>query len=150
MSQEKLTPNSLVLAFTWHIPDNWYGTNKRVVLSAFEGSGFSGMKEAKQYKTALVKYIKAKFQNVKPSGKLLKFGEVGGFPTYIYCGAGPSYACDNYYVTVQDLERFIVELESSPEYQEAQRDRERRKEMKQNRTIHAEYRKMMKDSRIKA
>jgi hypothetical protein len=127
MSKEALNPETKVLAATWYTPDNWYGSNDRVILLPEEGQGFSTAKEAKQYRGLLATYIKQKF------GKKLKAEPttIDKCPTYIYCGAGPSYSCTNHFITVAGLEAFKAQYENSSEYRERQQKAEYRRRTKE-------------------
>jgi hypothetical protein len=126
MSKETLTPETKVLAITWYIPDNWYGTRKRVILSADETTGFATAKEAKAFNSQLRTYVKQKYGiSQKP-----EFKTVSECPDYIYCGAGPSYSCTNIFITPADLEAFRVQYERTEEFRERQQKAEYRRYMK--------------------
>jgi len=136
--ENPIQPTTKVLAFTWHVTDNWYGKNYRVVLLKEDSPiCFESAKEAKSYRTKLARYIKAKHPESKATGKRMAFKNYAEFPTYIYCGAGPSYSCSNMHITVEQLEAFITEQESTYEWSQKQRElqwkkdnRERAKERK--------------------
>ena len=130
--QNPIQPTTKVLTYTWHVDNGWYGDNYRVVLLKEDSPMcFESAKEAKQYKSKLVRFIKAKHSSAKNvAGKKLVFGNYAEFATYIYCGMGPSYSCANYHVTVEELEAFITNQESSWEFQQKQRVNSFRKEMK--------------------
>lgn len=138
----KLEKDAIVLTLEWYIPDDWYGTRKRVVISLDEENGFKNASEANKHRSLFIKFLNDKF--TKPSikrndGKLhkekfkgsdTKVGKHGEFPTYIYCGAGPSYSCDNIYYTLAQLEEWLQKWEKSPEAQEKKRAKEYREWMK--------------------
>jgi hypothetical protein len=99
--------NANVLTFTWHIPDGWYGSNGRFVLLLNEGEGFKTKSDAMQVRGLFVQWMKNRFgkeRKVKASD--IEFGVYSQFPTYIYCGAGPSYSCTNIHITVSELEEW--------------------------------------------
>lgn len=135
--QNPIQPTTKVLAYTWHVPNGWYGDNYRVVLLKEDSPMcFESAKEAKQYKSKLVRFIKAKHSSAKNvTGKKLVFGNYAEFATYTYCSMGPSYSCANYHVTVEELEAFIAREENSYEFQQKQRElewkRRNRKEAKE-------------------
>jgi len=113
--------NANVLTFTWHIPDGWYGSNRRFVLLLNEGEGFKTKGDAMRMRGLFVQWMKNRFgkeRKVKASD--IVFGVYSQFPTYIYCGAGPSYSCTNVHVTVSELEEWRRKYENSWEYREKQ------------------------------
>jgi len=127
MKTETFTPETKVLAITWYIPDNWYGTNQRVILTADENAGFETAKEAKAFNSQLRAYVKQKYSiSQKPA-----FTTVEKCPTYIYCSAGPSYSCTNIFVTPADLEAFKAQYERTEEFRERQQKAEYRRRMKE-------------------
>jgi len=138
MSLEK---NAIVLTLEWYIPDGWYGTRKRLVLSLDEENGFKNASEANRQRSLFIKYINDRFKKPpvkradgketreKFKGEETKAGALGNFPTYIYCGAGPSYSCDNIHVTVSKLQEWLAQWEQSYEAYEKARAREYRKSM---------------------
>jgi hypothetical protein len=99
-------PTAIILALKYHVDDNWYGQNYRVVLSPDGIVGFNTITEAKKYRGAFVKYFnknQGKTNKIKMKVADVKIGELGTFPTYIYCSAGPSYSCTNLYRTLNDI-----------------------------------------------
>ena len=133
-----LKPDALVLSYEWYVPDNWYGKNYRVILTP-DINGFNNAKETKQYKSWLSRYIKDKCQVTnKGITKEMSFGPLSNKPTYIYCGAGPSYSCSNRIISVNYLTEYIERIESTPEWQEKQRMNEYK----------AENRKMLKERKL--
>ncbi len=129
MSEKKFTPETKVLAIEWYIPDGWYGKRRRVVLTSTEDAGFRTASEAKSHAARLKHFAKDKY-GVKESPL---FKTIEGCPTYIYCGAGPSYSCTNIYITIADLDLFQAKYEQSEEFREKQRKAEFRRWMKENR-----------------
>jgi len=125
-------PTEKVLAITWHVKDNWYGKNYRLILNKDENTGFSSLKEAKSYKSLLALYVKNKY-NQKVTGKYAKFDQHDNFPTYIH-SIGPSYWCDNYYISIAQLEAFKQQYQTSSEFREKQRKAENRKWLKEMRS----------------
>ena len=125
-----IQPTTKVLAFTWHVSDNWYGQNYRVVLLKEDSPiCFENAKEAKQYRSKLTRYIKAKYRDAKNvSGKRMVFKNYAEFPTYTYCSMGPSYSCNNIHVTVEELETFIAAQENTHEFRQKQRELEYKRE----------------------
>jgi hypothetical protein len=109
------TQDKNVLAIEWHVKDNWYGQNYRMVLSKSETEEFKNAKEAKPYRSLLAKYINDKHR-LKLTAKRATFGKLLSFQTYIYCSMGPSYSCSNSYITVAELEAWKVSIESTEEY----------------------------------
>lgn len=127
MKDRTFNPETKVLAATWYTPDNWYGTNDRVILVLNETEGFSTAKEAKQYRSLLATYIKQKFnKKLKPEPTIIQ-----NCPTYKYCGAGPSYSCTNHFITVDGLKEFQQQYENSNDYKERQQKAEYRRRMKE-------------------
>jgi hypothetical protein len=114
---ENTTQDKNVLVIEWHVKDNWYGQNYRMVLSKSETEEFKNAKEAKPYRSLLAKFINDKFK-LKVTAKRSNFGKLLSFKTYIYCGAGPSYSCNNIHITVAELEAWKVATESTPEYRQ--------------------------------
>jgi len=126
--------NANVLTFTWHIPDGWYGSNRRFVLLLNEGEGFKTKSDAMRVRGLFVQWMKNKFgkeRKVKASD--IVFGEYSKFPTYIYCGAGPSYSCTNVHITVSELEAWRQKYENTWEYHEKLSQRAWRQRMNANR-----------------
>lgn len=138
-----LQPNAWVLTLEWYIPDNWYGTRKRLVLSLDEENGFKNASEANRQRSLFIKYINSRFKkppvkrgdgrehHEKFKGEQTKVGHLGNFATYIYCGAGPSYSCDNILITVATLQEWLAKWEKSDEAQEKARAKAYREQMKQ-------------------
>jgi len=114
---ENTTQDKNVLAIEWHVKDNWYGQNYRMVLSKSETEEFKNAKEAKPYRSLLAKFINDKYRQ-KVTAKYSTFGKLLSFKTYIYCGAGPSYSCHNYNITVAELEAWKLAIESTHEYRQ--------------------------------
>ena len=125
-------PTEKILALTWHVKDTWYGKNYRVILNRDENTGFNTLKEVKQYKSLLALYVNKKY-NQKVTGKDTKFDQHGNFPTYIH-SIGPSYWCENYYISIAQLEAFKQQYESSSEFQEKKHKAENRKWLKEMRS----------------
>jgi hypothetical protein len=137
--------NANVLTFSWHTPDGWYGRNTRFVLVLSDGSsrhcparnnveGFKTKSDAMRVRGLFLQWMKNKFgkeRKVKASD--IVFGEYSKFPTYIYCGAGPSYSCTNVHITVSELEEWREKYESTWEYREKQSQKEWRQRRKANR-----------------
>jgi len=109
------TQDKNVLAIEWHVKDNWYGQNYRMVLSKSETEEFKNAKEAKPYRSLLAKYINDK-RRLKLTAKRATFGKLLSFQTYIYCSMGPSYACTNLHITVAEIEQWKLAIESTDEY----------------------------------
>jgi hypothetical protein len=138
-----LQSNAWVLTLEWYIPDNWYGTRKRLVLSLDGENGFKNASEANRYRSLFIKYINSRFKKPpvkrndgkehreKFKGEQTEVGHFGSFATYIYCGAGPSYSCDNILITVSTLQEWLAEWEKSDEGQQKARDKAYRETMKQ-------------------
>ena len=127
MKTETFNTETKVLAITWYIPDNWYGTRNRVILVTGENTGFETAKEAKAFNSQLRQYVKQKYGiSQKPV-----FATISECPTYIYCGAGPSYSCTNIFVTPADLEAFKAQYERTEEFRERQQKSEYRRSMKE-------------------
>lgn len=127
--------NENVLTFTWHIPDGWYGSNRRFVLLLNEGEGFKTKSDAMRVRGLFVQWMKDKFgKDRKVTASDVKFGVYSQFPTYIYCGAGPSYSCTNVHITVSELEEWRRKYENTWEYREKQSQKEwRQRRMNANR-----------------
>jgi hypothetical protein len=117
MDQKNFSPETKVLAIEWYIPDNWYGSNRRVILTPTKEIGFKTSSESRSYISLLKKYVKDRFE-VKGTPV---FKTIEKCPTYIYCGAGPSYGCTNSYITIEDLEKFKDQYEKSEEFMEKKR-----------------------------
>ena len=144
---ENTTQDKNVLAIEWHVKDNWYGQNYRMVLSKSENEEFKNAKEAKPYRSLLAKFVNAK-RNQKLNAKRTTFGKLLSFKTYMYCGAGPSYSCTNSYVTVAELEAWKNTYESSQDYKDKQREAGYRKQNKERReAIKKERREAIKKAR---
>ncbi len=87
----------MVLSAQWHTPDNWYGSNDRVLVEA-QTKG-----ELNKYKSALKKYVKDTY-NAKVTAKEMDFkNDVNDFVTYMYVSMGPSWSCTNHIITLDDL-----------------------------------------------
>jgi hypothetical protein len=127
--------NANVLTFTWHIPDGWYGSNRRFVLLLNEGEGFKTKSDAMRVRGLFVQWMKDKFgKDRKVTASDVKFGVHSQFPTYIYCGAGPSYSCTNVHITVSELEEWRRKYENTWEYHEKLSQKEwRQRRMNANR-----------------
>ena len=119
-----LEKNAIVLTLEWYIPDDWYGTNKRLVLSLDGENGFKNASEANRYRSLFIKCINRRFKKLvkrndgtshkeKFKSTETKTGSLSSFPTYIYCGAGPSYSCNNILITVSTLQEWLAEWENS-------------------------------------
>ena len=131
MSTQIINPQTC-LSHTWHIPDNWYGSNKRVILEKAKGVSFDSAKEAKQYKPLLVRYIKAKYETATEiKNSTVKYGKAFELTTYIHT-IGPSYSCTNILITVEELEAFITQQESSEEWIEKNREKEEKRKWRQH------------------
>ena len=87
-------------------------------------------KEAKEYKSKLVRYIKSKYPKAEVKAKEMVFGRYDSFTTYIHT-IGPCYHCSNINITVDDLEGFIVAQESSYSWQQKQRELEWKRERRE-------------------
>jgi hypothetical protein len=101
-------PNALVLTHTYHVADNWYGKNYRMVLSTDAQNGFANITEAKKYRGAFVKYFNTNVASKSKGIDKIKvadivIGTLDSFVTYRYCGAGPSYSVSNFYRTLDNL-----------------------------------------------
>ena len=123
MDQKNFSPETKVLVIEWYVSDNWYGSNKRVILTLTKETGFKTSSESRPYVSLLKKYVNENF-GVK---RTPVFKTIDACPTYIYCGAGPSYSCTNIFVTVEDLEKFKDQYEKSEEFMEKKRKSEFRK-----------------------
>lgn len=96
-----------VLAFEWWEDDGWYGDNFRILLSRHSNKGFKTKKEAKFFNRALKEYINKKYSKRIKRKVLVKdfdCDERDKFETYRYCGAGPSYHCNEINITISDIE----------------------------------------------
>jgi hypothetical protein len=140
--------NANVLTFTYHTPDGWYGRNTRFVLLLNDGNvhknrhcpassdaeGFKTKGDAMRVKGLFVQWMKNKFgKEPKVKASDIVFGVYSQFPTYIYCGAGPSYSCTNVHVTVTELEAWRQKYESTWEYHEKLSQKAWRQRMNANR-----------------
>lgn len=125
----ELSQDAKVLQLTWYIPDDWYGTNKRIILIPEEGRGFVNAKEAKPYMSLFRTFVKQKYSQKEKPG-MTTFSSC---PTYRYCSAGPSYTCTNVIITIAKLEAFKEEWENSPEYKAKQAQAEYRRDLKEMR-----------------
>jgi hypothetical protein len=89
----------MTLSTLWHTPDNWYGTNDRVLVK-----GFTTKKELAPYKAKLKKYILEKY-NVKITQKDMRITEDDvELTTYMHVSMGPSWSCSNHEVTKEELQ----------------------------------------------
>jgi hypothetical protein len=102
MSQTEST--KIVVALETYTNDGWYGTRNRYYYAGPEGQGFKNKTEAGKYKGKLKKYVKQliKYRSKTEINGEATTGMLSEFPTYIYCGAGPSYSCSN--VEVKNIE----------------------------------------------
>ena len=139
---ENTNQDKNVLTIEWHVKDNWYGQNYRMVLSKSETEEFKNAKEAKQYRSLLVKYIKDR-RNVKLPVSRAKFGKLSSFPTYIH-SIGPSYSCTNMNITVAELNEWKEGYEETPEYREKQYKAHIRKQNKERREAQKAFEKRRK------
>ncbi len=129
---ENTTQDKNVLAIEWHVKDNWYGQNYRMILSKSENEEFKNAKEAKPYRSLLAKFVNDK-NKTKLNAKRTEFGKLLSFETYRYCGAGPSYSCRNSFITVSELEAWKTQIESTQEYRVKQINAGYRKQNKERR-----------------
>jgi hypothetical protein len=104
----KLSPDSKTLSITWHVRDDWYGQNYRVVLVPDETLSFASDADAKRFAAKLAKYVTRKY--LKPikhkatvCGADAKIANYGDLATYRYLPMGPSWSCQNFIVTVNEL-----------------------------------------------
>lgn len=146
--QNEIQPTTKVLTFTWHVENGWYGDNYRVVLLKEDSPMcFENAKEAKQYRSKLVRYIKANHSKATDvTGKRMVFGNYAEFETYHYCSMGPSYSCTNIHITVEELEAFIARVEDTWEFRTKQRDLECKRRNRKD----AKERKAQRRAQIKA
>lgn len=101
-------PTAIILALEYHVADDWYGRNYRVVLTLDNIVGFNTVAEAKKYRGAFVKYFnknQGKTNKIKMKVADVEIGELGTFLTYKYNSFGPSYSCTNLYRTINDIEK---------------------------------------------
>ena len=97
------------LALQWYVPDNWYGSNKRIALVPSKGEFFANKTQANKYLSALKKYVKENCslpKGVKPL-VLCDSPSSGCFDTYRYCSMGPSWSCSEYTIEIKDIEKYI-------------------------------------------
>ena len=103
----KLSPESKTLSITWHVSDNRYGQNYRVVLVPDETLSFASDADAKRFAAKLAKYVTHGY--LKPikykaaKGADAEIANYGDLATYRYCSMGPSWSCQNFIVTVNEL-----------------------------------------------
>ena len=146
---ENTTQDKNVLALEWHVKDNWYGQNYRMILSKPENEEFKNAKETKSYRSLLAKYVNEKYKQ-KVTAKHSTFGKLLSFETYRYCGAGPSYSCHNYFITVAELEAWKTSIESTQEYRVKQINAGYRKQNKERRDAEKKARRERIKSQLKA
>jgi len=146
---ENTTQDKNVLALEWHVKDNWYGQNYRMILSKSENEEFKNAKEVKPYRSLLAKYVNEKYKQ-KVTAKYSTFGKLLSFETYRYCGFGPSYSCHNYFITVAELEALKTQIESTYEYKQKQVEAGYRKQNKERRESIKKARKERLKTQLKA
>lgn len=137
----KLNQEIKVLTLFRYIKDNWYGTRYRMVLIKDDHTGFKNKRETKEYWLKFVTFMKVQ-RNWPATNRQLEFDALSKFPTYIYCGAGPSYSCTNMYVTVGALDTWYNNYIQSPAYLEKERERSSKKS-------HKDFLKKMRNRDIK-
>lgn len=98
----------LVVSLMVFIEDGWYGSRIRYYYAGENGEGFKNKTEARKASSLLKKYVKQRIKhksNRSISGGI-EIGDINSeveMPTYRYCGAGPSWACNNYEVPFSDI-----------------------------------------------
>jgi len=99
---------NFTLVYNWNKADGWYGQNYRVMLLTDKVNkiGFTTKSEANKFKTSFKNYINKRF-NFKIKNKNMSVLEVCDCITYKYMGSGPSYACTNYAVGLDDFDDFL-------------------------------------------
>lgn len=103
----KLINTALTLSINWYVPDNWYGSNCRLILVPDNNlTGFETEKDAKKLAGKLAKYVtKTYLKKLKKSAtaKDAKIEIFENLPTYKYYSLGPSWSCTNIFITVSQL-----------------------------------------------
>lgn len=134
--------NHNVLSLEWHVQDNWYGQNYRMVLLKSDIEGFKNAREAKRFRALLVQYTNVK-KTIKLNAKRVCFGLYADLKTYHYCSMGPSWSCTNIEITVDELLAWQQQYQSTQEFRDKQRKNERRKQDKEQREARkAEHRRI--------
>jgi hypothetical protein len=101
----------LVVAFMVYFDDSWYGSHYRYYYAGPEDTGFKNKTEAKKYASALKKYVKSRIKTSfgnKASISHIDIGDINTMETYRYFGAGPSWSCKNYEVSVNDITSILT------------------------------------------
>ena len=97
----------LVVSFMVYVDDNWYGKRYRYYYAGPEGNGFENKTQARKAAGALKKYVKERIKySFGPKGSIsgdMEIGDINVMPTYRYCGAGPSWACNNVEVSTEKI-----------------------------------------------
>lgn len=106
MEQKKL-----VLAIQWHVRDDWYGKNYRIIFKGFDDNGFRTKTEAKKHLSMLKKFAFFKYGNsdIEFSKKynIIEIDEYKNLETYRYYSMGPSWSCTNISVDVNEFKEFV-------------------------------------------
>jgi hypothetical protein len=106
-----LSPESKTLSITWHVRNDWYGENCRVVLVPDETLSFASDTAAKKFAAKLAKYVTHNYLkrtgNKPAKGADAEIANYGDLPTYQYCSMGPSWSCQNFVISVNELENRI-------------------------------------------
>jgi len=60
MKKSEILKDENVYQIEYHIPDEWYGSNVRILLTKTGEKGFENEKEAKEFRSTFLKYVKLK------------------------------------------------------------------------------------------
>ncbi len=99
--------NHYVLSGFIHVPDNWYGSNYRIIFRPKEELGFRTKRELIVYRKAFRAYCKNYFRSSSTFAghEKIQFliSKVEHLKEYEYCSSGPSFSCKHIYITPEDL-----------------------------------------------
>ena len=133
-----------VVAVQFYFEDGWYGTRRRYIYAGENGEGFDSKGEARTHTSMLKKYLK-KVSGIKETGKV-EIDELEKLETYRYCGAGPSWSCNNCMVDALRFSTF-VERENE-EMGERRRVREFNEKHRQTRKERSESMRKGRENRM--
>ncbi|MCK5016716.1 MAG: hypothetical protein KAS32_06530 [Candidatus Peribacteraceae bacterium] len=110
----------LVLCYTICLDDGWYGDRHRFILSVDTDIGFTTKTTAKKYASKLKKfllnndnYYKYRKLIVKLTTKEIGCSERSELVDYTHVSPGPSLSYTHHNITVEELEKYLSELEEN-------------------------------------
>jgi hypothetical protein len=112
--------NNITLAIKWHVQDNWYGKNYRMILN-----GFKNKTEARKQASMFKKFV-CKTQELKSKDISVEIDKLENLETFVYASNGPSWSCSNHEVNYDKFLEFVVEEKERLKINKERRDRDTR------------------------